>query len=31
MGLKTFPKPIEDLDDAFLLKEIIKYEIKNNN
>lgn len=25
-ALKTFPKPLEDIDDAWLLKEIIKYE-----
>jgi len=25
IGLKSFPKPIEDINDAFLLKEIIKY------
>ena len=24
--IKTFPKPIEDIDDAWLLKEIIKFE-----
>lgn len=25
-ALKTFPKPLEDIDDAWLLKEIIRYE-----
>ena len=26
-ALKSFPKPLEDIDDAWLLKEIIKYKI----
>jgi hypothetical protein len=31
MSVKTFPKPIEDLDDAWLLKEIIKYDLKTQD
>ena len=37
LSLKTFPKPLEDINDAWLLKEIIKYEYghelkeQNNN
>lgn len=29
IGVKTYPKPLEDLNDAYLLKEIIKFNIKN--
>lgn len=29
LSLKTFPKPLEDINDAWLLKEIIKYEYRH--
>jgi len=31
LSLKTFPKPLEDINDAWLLKEIIKYEFGDEN
>ncbi len=29
-NIKSYPKPLEDINDAFLLKEMIKYDLKTN-
>ena len=31
MSIKSFPKPLEDINDAYLLKEIIKYDLNQEN